>query len=56
MSKLATTTFLVSDVEYATTPLLEIPYKEAIEALMRTAMPARRSRSEAHARLIRDSR
>jgi hypothetical protein len=45
MSKLATTTFLVSDVEPATTPLLEIPYKEAIEALMRTAIPAGRSRS-----------
>ncbi len=45
MSKLATNTFVVSDVEPATTPLLEVPYKEAVEALMRTAIPARRSRS-----------
>jgi len=45
MSKLATTTFLVSDVEPATTPLLVVPYKEAVEALLRTAIPACRSRS-----------
>jgi len=45
MSKLATTTFLVSDVVPTTTPLLEVPYKEAVEALLRTAATTRRSRS-----------
>ncbi len=45
MSKLATTTFLVSDVEPATTALEEVPYKEAVETLLKTAVPSRRSRS-----------
>ncbi|MGO9465079.1 MAG: DUF4419 domain-containing protein [Isosphaeraceae bacterium] len=44
MSKLATTTFLVSDVAPATTALEEVPYKEAIETLLKTAVPSRRSR------------
>ncbi len=34
MSKLASNMFSVSDVEPATTPLLEVPYKEAVEALL----------------------
>ncbi len=45
MNKVTSTTFLVSDVEPATTPLLEVPYKEALEALLRTAATTRRPRS-----------
>jgi hypothetical protein len=52
-----TTTFLVSDVERATTILEEVPYKEAVETLPRVSVPSRRIRSvEAcaryHGRLI----
>jgi hypothetical protein len=51
MTKVTTTTFLVSDVEPATTPLEEVPYKEAVENLLKTAAPSRRIRSvEASAR------
>ena len=45
MNKATTTTFSVSDVEPATTPLPEVPYKEAVEALLKTAAPYHRSRS-----------
>ena len=45
MTKVTTTTFLVSDVEPATTPFPEVPYKEAVEALLETAAPERLSRS-----------
>ena len=45
MTKLATTTFLVSDVEPATTPLEELPYKEAVDALLRPSVRSRRFRS-----------
>jgi hypothetical protein len=45
MTKLTTTTFLVSDVEPATTRLQEVPYKEAVETLLRTAAPNCRNRS-----------
>ncbi len=34
MHKSATTTFSVSDVSPATAPLREVPYKEALEALL----------------------
>jgi hypothetical protein len=44
MNKLTTTSFLVSDVPPPTTPLEEVPYKEAVEALLKTAAPTRRSR------------
>jgi hypothetical protein len=45
MTKVTTTTFLVSDVEPVTTTLQEVPYKEAVENLLRTAAPSRRLRS-----------
>ena len=45
MNKATTTTFSVSDVSPATTPLREVPCKEAVEALLKTAAPNRRSRS-----------
>jgi Domain of unknown function (DUF4419) len=45
MNKATTSTFSVSDVEPATTPLLEVPYKEAVEALLITAATTRCSRS-----------
>ena len=34
MRRATTTTFSVSDVLPATTPLQEVPYKEAVEALL----------------------
>jgi hypothetical protein len=45
MTRVTTTTFLVSDVEPATTFLEEVPYKEGVETLLRTAAPNRRIRS-----------
>jgi len=45
MNKVTTTTFLVSDVAPAMTALEEVPYKEAVETLLKTAVPSRRSRS-----------
>ena len=45
MNKVTTGTFLVSDVVPATTPLVEVPYKEAVESLLKTAVTSRRSRS-----------
>jgi hypothetical protein len=44
MDKLTTTSFLVSDVPLPTTPLEEVPYKEAVEALLNAAAPTRRTR------------
>jgi hypothetical protein len=45
MNKATTTTFPVSDVSPATTPLPEVPYKEAVDALLKTATPHAHSRS-----------
>jgi hypothetical protein len=45
MTKVTTTSFLVSDVEPATTLLPEVRYKEAVEDLLKTAVPARPFRS-----------
>ena len=45
MNKATASTFSVSDVSPATTPLAEVPYKEAVEALLNTSVPERRSRS-----------
>jgi hypothetical protein len=45
MNKVTTTSFLVSDVEPATAPLEEVPYKEAVDAFLRTSVSSRRSRS-----------
>jgi hypothetical protein len=45
MSKVTTSTFLVCDVEPATTLLEEVPYKAAVETLLKTAAPNRRLRS-----------
>ena len=39
MSTATTTTFEVSNVNRATEPLPEVPYKEAVEALLTPAMP-----------------
>ena len=57
MNKATTTSFLVSDVAPATTPLEEVPYKEAVDALLRTSVPSRHSRpveacSRYHGQLI----
>jgi hypothetical protein len=43
MNKVTTTSFLVSDVAPATTPLEEVPYKEAVDALLRTSDHSRHS-------------
>jgi hypothetical protein len=48
MSKVLTTTFLVSDVSPATMPLEEVPYKEAVEALFKTAAPTGLPRPSMH--------
>ncbi len=45
MNKVTTSTFAVSDVSPATTPLTEVPYKEAVEALLKTATPYEGARS-----------
>jgi hypothetical protein len=44
MTRVTTTTFLVSDARPATTLLPEVPYKEAVESLLKTAASNRRSR------------
>jgi hypothetical protein len=44
MTRVTTTTFLVSDVRPATTLLPEVPYKEAVESLLKSAASNRRSR------------
>jgi hypothetical protein len=44
MDKVTTTSFLVSDVVPATAPLAEVPYKEAVDALLRTSVSSRGSR------------
>jgi hypothetical protein len=45
MTKVTTTTFLVSDAEPATTFLEEVPYRQAVESLLKTAARTRRIRS-----------
>ena len=45
MNKTTTSTFSVSDVSRATTLLGEVPYKEAVEALLKTSLRERRLRS-----------
>jgi hypothetical protein len=40
MNTATTTTFEVSDVKRATEPLPEVPYKEAVEALLTTGIPS----------------
>jgi Domain of unknown function (DUF4419) len=57
MNRVTTTSFLVSDVAPVTTPLEEVPYKEAVDALLRTSVFSRRSRpveacSRYHGQLI----
>ncbi len=43
MNKTTTSTFSVSDVSCATTPLGEVPYKDPLELLLRTAVRERDS-------------
>jgi hypothetical protein len=44
MNNATTTSFLVSDVAPATTPLEEVPYKEAVDALLRMSVHSRHPR------------
>jgi hypothetical protein len=57
MNTATITTFEVSEVHRASEPLPEVPYKEALDALLRTSVPSRRSRpveacSRYHGQLI----